>query len=53
MQKAPTNNKQIESFVGIANFYGGVIPDFATKMLPLNNMKKKRFLMGQNATKSL
>ena len=37
--KAPTNNKQLESFVGLANFYGRMIPDFATKMLPLNNMR--------------
>ena len=32
----PSNLKQLESFVGLANFYGQVIPDFATKMLPLN-----------------
>ena len=32
--KAPTNNKQLESFVGLAIFYGRMIPDFATKMLP-------------------
>ena len=32
--KAPTNNKLLESFVGLANFYGRMIPDFATKLLP-------------------
>ena len=37
--KAPTNNKQLESFVALANFYGRMIPDFATKMRPLNNIK--------------
>ena len=41
--KAPTNNKQLESFVGLANFYGRMIPDFATKMLPLNNMRNSDF----------
>ena len=49
--KAPTNNKQLESFVGLTNFYGRMIPDFATKMLLLNNMRNsdfsKRFLMQQ------
>ena len=39
MLKAPTKNKQLESFVGLANFYGKMILDFATKMLPLNNMR--------------
>ena len=29
--KAQTNNKQLESFVGLANFYGRMIPDFAKK----------------------
>ena len=41
--KAPTNNKQLESFVGLADFYGRMIPDFATKMLPLNNMRNSEF----------
>ena len=44
--KAPTNNKQLESFVGLANFYGRMIPNFATKMLPLNNMRNSDFSWG-------
>ena len=35
--------KQLESFVGLANFYGRVIPDFATKSLPLNKVRKEEF----------
>ena len=41
--KAPTNNKQLKSFVGPANFYGRMIPDFATKMPLLNNMRNSDF----------
>ena len=35
--------KQRESFVGLANFYGRMIPDVATKMLPLNEIRKEEF----------
>ena len=35
--------KQLESFVGLANFYGRMMLDFATKMLPLNKIRKKEF----------
>ena len=35
--------KQVESFVSLANFYGRMIPDFATKMLPLNETRKEEF----------
>ena len=41
--KPPSNMKQLESFVGLANFYGRMIPDFATKMLPLNEIRKEEF----------
>ena len=41
--KAPTNSKQLQSFVGLANFFGKMILDFATKMLPLNNMRNSNF----------
>ena len=41
--KAPTNNKQLESFIGLAKCYEKMIPDFATKMLPLNDMRNKDF----------
>ena len=39
--KPPSNMRQLESFVGLANFYGRMIPDFATKMLPLNEIRKE------------
>ena len=48
--KPPSNMKQLESFVGLANFYGRMIPDFATKVLPLNEMKR-RIQMGQGRAK--
>ena len=50
--KAPTNNKKLESFVGLANFYGRMIPDFATKMLPLNNMRNSDFSWGKMQQKA-
>ena len=50
--KARTNNKQLESFVGPANFYGRIIPDFATKMVPLNNMRNSDFSWGKMQQKA-
>ena len=41
--KSPSIVKQIESFVGLANFYGQMIPDLATKLLPLNEFRKDYF----------
>ena len=41
--KASTNNIQHGSFVGLTIFYGRMVPDFATKMLPLNNMRNSDF----------
>ena len=41
--KPPSNMKQHESFVGLADFHGRMIPDFATKMLPLNEIRKEEF----------
>ena len=35
--------KQIESFVGLANFYDRTIPDFATEMPLLNEIRKEEF----------
>ena len=35
--------KQLESFVGLANFYGRMIQDFATKTRPLSKIWKKEF----------
>ena len=50
--KAPTKNKRLESFVSLANFYGRMIPDFATKMLPLNNMRNSDFSWGKMQQKA-
>ena len=50
--KAPTNNKQLESFVELANFYGRMIPDFATKMLLLSNMRNSDFSWGNMQQKA-
>ena len=50
--KSPTNNKQLESFVGPASFYGRMIPDFATKMLPLKNMRNSDFSWGKMQQKA-
>ena len=50
--KAPTNNKQLESFVRLANFYGRMIPDFATKMLPINDMRNSDFSGGKMQQKT-
>ena len=49
---APTNNKQLESFVGLANFYRRMIPDFGTKMLLLNNMRNSDFSWGKMQQKA-
>ena len=54
--KPPSNMKQLESFVGLANFYGRMIPDFAKKMLPLNEIRKEELRWEkeeQNAFKNI
>ena len=51
--KASTNNKQLESFVGLANFYGRMVPDFSTKTLPLNIMRNSNFSWGKMQQKTL
>ena len=45
-----TNNSN--RFFGLANFYGRMIPDFATKMLPLNNMRNSGFSRGKMQQKA-
>ena len=50
--KAPTKNKQLESFLGLAKFYGRVIPDFATKMPPLNNLRNSDCSWGKMQQKA-
>ena len=40
----PTSNiKQLKSIVSLASFYGRMMPDFATKVLPLNEFQKEEF----------
>ena len=51
--RAPTNNKQLESFAGLANCYRRIIPDFSTKILPLNNMRNSYFSWGKMQQKDL
>ena len=41
--KAPSKNKQLESFVWLAIFKGRLVPEFATKVLPLNNIRNSDF----------
>ena len=41
--KLPPNMTQLQSFVGLANFYVRMIPDFATKMLPLSEIWEEKF----------
>ena len=40
-EKLPSNMKQLESFVGLADFSCRMIPDLATKMLSLNKIRKE------------
>ena len=37
----PTKIKELQSFLGIPNFYRKFIKDFAKKQVPLNNLLKK------------
>ena len=41
--KPSSNVKPLESFVGLANFYGRMIPYFATKNLQLNEIRREEF----------
>ena len=50
--KAPTNNKHFESIGGLASFYGRKIPDFATKILPLGDMRNGDFWRGKMQQKA-
>ena len=47
-----SNIEQLESFVGLANFYGRMIPDFATKILLLNENWKDDFRWEKRRTAS-
>ena len=49
--KPPSNIKQLDSFVGLANFNCRMIPNSASKMLPQRN--SKRIQMGKGRAKML
>ena len=40
--KPPRNPKEVASFLGLVGYYQEYIPDFATKALPLTNLKSKK-----------
>ena len=37
----PSNKKEVESFIGLVNYFGRLIPQFSNKILPINNLRKK------------
>ena len=40
--KPPTTIKQIQSFIGLANYFRQLIPNFSTIAAPLNNLISKK-----------
>ena len=38
--EAPTNKKELESFIGLINYFGRLIPNFAEIVSPLSEMRK-------------
>ena len=41
--KTPSNMKQLQPFIGLGNFLGHTIIEFATKMLPLKEIRRDDF----------
>ena len=39
--KPPTNKSEVESFIGLVNFFGRMIPNFAELTHPLNKLRRK------------
>lgn len=39
--RSPENKKELESFLGLINFFGRMIPDFAKLTQPLHSLRKK------------
>ncbi len=37
----PRSVKELHSFLGLANYFGRMIPDYSTKVAPLNELRKK------------
>ena len=52
MQKHQLTINNSNRLLGLANFYGRMIPDFATKMLPLDNMRNSDFSWGKMQQKA-
>ena len=52
--KAPSNRKQLESFLGLANFFGRFIPNYSQTTEPLNQLRGKdaHFLWGPQQAKA-
>ena len=52
--KVPQNRKQLDSFVGLVNYYGRHIDKFAELLQPLNDLRKKgvKFVWGEKQQNS-
>ena len=50
--KVPSNKKELSRFIGLVNFFGRYINNFAEIVEPLNNLSKKEcpFCVGQGTT---
>ena len=43
---APTNKTELQSFLGLLNYYGKFLPDLSTRLAPLHKMLKKDIKWG-------
>jgi hypothetical protein len=39
--KPPTNKREVESFVGLVNYFGRLVPQFSSKLAPINMLRKR------------
>ena len=53
--EAPKDKKELQSFLGMMNYYRGFIKEYATKAEPLNRLMKKKetFVWEKNKRKHL